>query len=708
MQAEIAAGELPASDAGVLGDALDEALSPRSNDNGNQIDMGAVQFVATGPSAPGVSFLPSGATTLTVPYGTSSVGVAAQVTTNTGTGTLPVTVGNVTFTVTQGATTIGIFSAPVNNSGIASTVISIPPDLPVGAYAITTTYFAPGDPSLPVAIPLAITPAPTSIIVGNDSVPAGSSGVTFAVGVSSPGGTVSGTGAVAVTVLANGLPPIALGSFSVVNGVATITSTLVPDGLPVGAYQMLESFSGATNFTSGNAIGTLTVTTDPTTVVGGSAGLNFYGASSPTFTITAAVNSPDGTVNGGSVSISLVANNTTTPIGAGAVTNGSATITVPAGTLPPSLQTGTYQLIESYSGSSPFASSSGSGTLAITLASSSVVAGNASVNYYGSTPSSAFQLTVGVNSPAGTVSSGSVSVSLVEDNTTTSLGTATLKANGTATLSVASNALPANLAPGTYQLIETYTDVAGGQFASSSGTGSLTVNSASTTVVPGSVTVNYFTTTSPQFTVTVGVNSPNSTVNDGSVSISLVANGSTTPLGSATVSNGTATVTVPTGTLPANLRPGSYQLIETYSGSAPFASSTGTGSLTELPQFNPINVPITHVVAGNGSVDTHGGTITIPVVVNSPAATVNSGTVTISLVNGSSTTVVGAAAVTGGSANVSVSIPAGLAPGNYSGPRKLDHQLSYSGGPGKGERWQVSGSSTRRRGRVGWSQLGWR
>jgi hypothetical protein len=33
---------------------------------------------------------------------------------------------------------------------------------------------------------------------------------------------------------------------------------------------------------------------------------------------------------------------------------------------------------------------------------------------------------------------------------------------------------------------------------------------------------------------------------------------------------------------------------------------------------------------------------------------------------------------------------------DYSGPRKLDHQLNYSGGPGKGERWQVSASSTQR------------
>jgi serine/threonine-protein kinase len=36
---------------------------------------------------------------------------------------------------------------------------------------------------------------------------------------------------------------------------------------------------------------------------------------------------------------------------------------------------------------------------------------------------------------------------------------------------------------------------------------------------------------------------------------------------------------------------------------------------------------------------------------------------------------------------------------DYSGPRKLDHRLSYAGGRAKGERWQASGKSTRRRSR---------
>jgi hypothetical protein len=41
----------------------------------------------------------------------------------------------------------------------------------------------------------------------------------------------------------------------------------------------------------------------------------------------------------------------------------------------------------------------------------------------------------------------------------------------------------------------------------------------------------------------------------------------------------------------------------------------------------------------------------------------------------------------------------------YSGPRKLDHRLSYTDGPGKGKPWQVSGSSTRQRSRRKWLWL---
>src|SRR5437868_47333 len=46
-----------------------------------------------------------------------------------------------------------------------------------------------------------------------------------------------------------------------------------------------------------------------------------------------------------------------------------------------------------------------------------------------------------------------------------------------------------------------------------------------------------------------------------------------------------------------------------------------------------------------------------------------------------------------------VFVAAGSGGLNYSGPRKLDPRLSYSGGPGKGGRCHASASTTRRRSR---------
>ena len=48
-------------------------------------------------------------------------------------------------------------------------------------------------------------------------------------------------------------------------------------------------------------------------------------------------------------------------------------------------------------------------------------------------------------------------------------------------------------------------------------------------------------------------------------------------------------------------------------------------------------------------------------------------------------------------------LPARTAPAStIVDPRKLDHQLSYSGGPGKGNRWQANGRATRQPSRLRW------
>ncbi len=583
--------------------------------------------------------------------------------------------GTVSLTLVANNTSTPLGTADVGVNGVATVSVAagaLPANLQAGDYELLETYsgnasFASNNALATLTVSATQTTPTTSIVAGNDTVPAGSAGVTFDVGVSSSGGEVNGTGSVSVTVLVNGLPSINLGNFSVVNGTAAVTSTLIPGSLPVGTYQMKETFGGADNFQDSTGFGTLTVTTDQTTVVGGNASLNFYGATSPAFTLTVPVNSPEGTVNGGTVSVKLVANNTTTAVGTGTVTSGTASITVAAGTLPANLQPGSYQLIESYSGNSPFASSSGTGTLTVNLSPTTVAAGNASLNFYGSATSPSFQVAVGVNSPNGTVSGGSVSVSLVSGNTTTALGTASVS-GGTATVSVAAGALPANLQPGTYQLVETYTDPAGGPFAGSTAQGTLTVNSSATTVAAGNASLAFYgSATSPAFQVAVRVNSPQGTVSGGTVSVSLVANNTTTALGTASVTGGTATVSVAAGTLPANLLPGTYQLVETYSGSPPFAGSGALGTLTVNSSAS------TSVVAGNGSVNYYGGSpspaFQLVAAVNSPSGTVATGGVSFALVSGNTTTALGTASMSaGGTATLSVAagaLPANLQPGTY-------------------------------------------
>lgn len=60
--------------------------------------------------------------------------------------------------------------------------------------------------------------------------------------------------------------------------------------------------------------------------------------------------------------------------------------------------------------------------------------------------------------------------------------------------------------------------------------------------------------------------------------------------------NGIVTVSVPAGTLPADLQVGNYELLETYSGNGSFDASDGSGTLS-------ITAAPTTVVPGNASLN---------------------------------------------------------------------------------------------------------
>jgi hypothetical protein len=507
-----------------------------------------------------------------------------------------------------------------------------------------------------------VTPDGTMVIPGNATInfygTSPSPAFTFPVGVNSPAGTVTGNVTASLEAGSSLIPLTPAGGVTLTNGTVdvSVASGTLPPNLQPGPFEIIETYLGNGQFASSSAIDTLTITIAPTSVVPGNVTVNF-GSTSP-FTLSAEVNSPDATVNEGNVTFTLEAGGTSTKLGTAAVTNGSATLTVPTGA-PAGLQTGPYEIEEVYAdvAGGPFAGSGANGTLTVAADATTLVPGNATVNFGNVTGS--FTLSAEVNSPNATVNSGKVTFVLEAGGMSTTLGTATVT-NGNAVLTVPADTLPTGLQAGKYDIEETYADVTGGQFAGSGAIGTLTVFSAATTVVPGSVTVPFGG--SPGFTLSTEVNSPIATVNSGKVTFTLETGTTSVALGTASVTNGSAVLTVPAGTLPANLPYGKYDLEEVYADvtGGQFAGSGATGALTVAPT----PTPPTSVIPGNAVVSTNDGIQLISVVVNSPNGPVTSGTVTIRLVIGNSTTVVGSAPVVNGTADVSANIPA-VSAGTY-------------------------------------------
>jgi hypothetical protein len=152
--------------------------------------------------------------------------------------------------------------------------------------------------------------------------------------------------------------------------------------------------------------------------------------------------------------------------------------------------------------------------------------------------------------------------------------------------------LPPSTLPGTYTVTASYSDPTG-NFAGTSTTGTLIVESAPTTVSVSNLTVP-FASNDPTLTLQATVTTPQGIpVNEGQVQF-VVTNSAGAQVGptvTANVSNGQASASF---TLPAETPLGTYTITATYTDpSGKFAGSTGSGTLNIVP--SPTTVFINNV-----------------------------------------------------------------------------------------------------------------
>jgi hypothetical protein len=159
-------------------------------------------------------------------------------------------------------------------------------------------------------------------------------------------------------------------NIAVSNGTASASFT-VPGNTPVGTYTITATYTDPQNGSSGGRFGpssddthTLTVNATPasTTVKAGNASVD-VSTSPQSVNVVALVNSPAGTVNEGTMTVTLF-DKTNSPVASGfaSVSGGSASVKI---TVPANFPAGSYQMQESYTDGTDFGGSSDFGTLTV-------------------------------------------------------------------------------------------------------------------------------------------------------------------------------------------------------------------------------------------------------------------------------------------------------------------------------------------------------
>ncbi len=526
------------------------------------------------------------------------------------TGGTPVTTGTTPFSLTESSGTTVNFTAPATLSngnvfsswsGCTSTSTNSCTVTVSSNATITATY------ATPVAPTVTVTPSPATITTAQALSVAVS--VAASQGGATPTGSIvltSGSYTSAATTLSSGAATISIPAGTLPAGTDSLKATYTPDSASSTAY----ATSSGTGSVKVNPLvaPAVTVTPSPATIT-----------TAQTLSVTIAVAAPAG---GATPTGSVVLTSGSYTSAAATLSGGSATISVPAGTLP----TGTDSLKATYtpdSGSSTtYLTSSGTGSVTV----NPLVAPTVTVTPSPTSVTTAQTLSVTVAvaaSPGGATPTGSV---VLTSGTYTSA--ATTLSGGSATISVPAG----SLALGTDSLKATYTpdSASSTAYLTSSGTGSVTVTLPPPTITLG-LSLLSITTTQP---LTVTISASGTPTPTGSV---VLTSGNYTSATTA-LNAGVAVITIPAGSLAA----GTDTLTATYTPDSASSSTYGSGTKTA-------SVTVSYAITVASSNPGSGVSVTVsPKDVNGNGSSLTP----ISLAYGPSTTVTLTAPATAANGNV--------------------------------------------------------
>jgi subtilase family serine protease len=486
-------------------------------------------------------------------------------------------IGNVTFF--NGEVTLG--SSVVDGNGMATLSLS---SLPVGANSITAAYvgaaqYAPSS-STPITVTVVPTITTTTLYASLSSVSFGSIETLWVQVLANSTSVLSGP----VTFLSNGT---SVGSATVASGMASIVVSTLPGGIDT----LTASYAGTANLAASTS-SPVTVTVIPANV---SVTL-MTSSTSPTYgsnvALTATLMGNGNPLPGGVVT--FISNGS--PIGSGTVSNGVATISL--STLP----SGLNSVSASFGGTSNFSSAVSSPVLVTVAPATTTTVLTASSTNPGF--GSSVTLTVSVSAGGSPATGGVVSFF----NGATALGIGMVNGNGVAsttltTLPVGNASIYANYG-GTLSFGASLSNVVG-----------LRVVPATTTTALTASPTNPAFGSSVTFMAAVSANGSPAT----SGGVNFLNGGN--PIGSGTVVNGVATVSL--STLPS----GADSITANFGGTSNLAASSSNAVLVTVAPAVPVVAATTTMLSASSASATSGDMVTFTVVVSSGGAPVTTGVV---------------------------------------------------------------------------------